>query len=238
MCATSGRWPIGSWAGYAGWLPAAASCCWATRDELIVPAKASSSAGAISCRRAASSRIGIAARRPSGRSCQSDRSAGFVGEPVSEHLLRCVMFLVEPRLDCVDRLAGVPEIIGRQLCGSTDLLCDHCLGFTPKAGTILQDTLDFRPRFADRHPPACARLRRRRGFELQQVPQDPGNLRTQFAPVRLPQALDLLGKVLPIERQIGTFGAPQRGRLLFRPTDEVLVVWRAQLRRTLMSSTK
>src|SRR5215472_6189666 len=212
MCATSSRRRPESPAGCAGWLPAAASCCWATRDALMFPAKASSSVRAISCRRAANSRIGIAARRSSGRSCPSDRSAALVREPVSEDLFRRVMFLVEPRLDCVDRLAVLPEIIRRQLCGSTDLLCDHCLGFTPKAGTILQDTLDFRPRFADRRPPACARLRRRRGSELQQVPQDPGDLRTQLAPIRLPQALDLLGEILPIERQVRTFGAPQRGR--------------------------
>src|SRR6516225_3101514 len=157
MCATNGRWPTGSPAGCAGWLPTAASSCLATQDAPMFPGK---------------------------------RSTGLVREPVSEYLLWCVMLRSKPRPNRAGGLAVLPEIIRRQLCGSADLFCDHGLGFTPKAGTILQDALDLCPRFADRRPPARARLRHRRDFELQEVPQDPGDLRTQLTPVRLSQALD------------------------------------------------
>src|SRR6516225_10038347 len=234
MSATSGRWPTGSPAGCASWSRAAPSSCSAIRDALISRIRASPSAHATSCRRAASSKIAIAARRSSGSSYPGERSAGLVREPVSEDLRLRISAFFEPCPDRVDGLAMLPEIIRCQLCGSADPLCDHCLDFTSKAGAVLQDILDFRPRFADRCPPARARLRRRRGFELQEVSQDPSNLRAQFAPIRLSQAHNLLGEVLPIERQIGTLGAPQRGRLLLGPAHEILVVERLQLRHILV----
>jgi hypothetical protein len=70
------------------------------------------------------------------------------------------------------------------------------------------------------------------------VPQDPGSLRAQLTPVRPPQALDFLGKVLPIERQVGTFGLPQLSRLLLGPAHEVFVVEVVQLRHFLIASVK
>ena len=74
------------------------------------------------------------------------------------------------------------------------------------------------------------------------MPQDPGDLRSQFPPVGLAQALDLLRKVFPIERQVRAsypsgrqaLGAPQRSGLLLGPAHEILVVERAWLRHVQM----
>jgi hypothetical protein len=73
--------------------------------------------------------------------------------------------------------------------------------------------------------------------------QNAGNLRTQLAPVRLPQGLDLLGKIIPIERQIRAsqsgrtqaLGPPQHGCVLLGPAHEVFVVERVQSRHRLIA---
>src|SRR5271163_4927362 len=73
--------------------------------------------------------------------------------------------------------------------------------------------------------------------------QNPSDLRPQLAPVRLTQALDLLGEILPIERQIRAsrsgrtqaLGLPQRGCLLLGPANEVFVVERVQPRHLLIA---
>jgi predicted nicotinamide N-methyase len=50
------------------------------------------------------------------------RSASFVWKPVSEDLLHCVMSRFEPFPDRIGGLAMLPEVVGRELCGSPDLL--------------------------------------------------------------------------------------------------------------------
>ena len=71
--------------------------------------------------------------------------------------------------------------------------------------------------------------------------EDSRDLRPQLSPVRLPQALDLLGKVLPIERQVRAsapaklLGLPQRGSLLLGPAHKILVVEGAWFRHILLA---
>src|SRR5487761_1670185 len=59
--------------------------------------------------------------------------------------------------------------------------------------------------------------------------QNSPRLRLEFGSLRFPQALDLLGEVLPVERQVRALGAAQSRRLLLGPAHKVLVVEMAHL---------
>ena len=63
-------------------------------------------------------------------------------------------------------------------------------------------------------------------FELEQVFKDDSEAAAQFTSHRTAQAVDLLGKVLPIERQFRVEAGrlPQHAGLLFGPADKILFV--------------
>jgi hypothetical protein len=119
-------------------------------------------------------------------------------------------------------------------------LIDH-LGQLRFQGRILaQDLVDVVPGSPNGAPPAEARLRRRRVSQLEQMLDDRRQTMPQFETDGLAQILDLLGDVLPIDRQVGARagGLPQLARLLLRPLDEVLVVKRFRRHRLTSLSTR
>ena len=75
------------------------------------------------------------------------------------------------------------EIVSRKPGCSTNLFLDQFGDLAPEARTLFQETLDLGSGFVDRRTPTRAWLGCARNFELQQVPQDTRDLRSQFPPV-------------------------------------------------------
>src|SRR4029077_8432095 len=93
-----------------------------------------------------------------------------------------------------------------------------------KAGAITQNQFDCSTGVRHGLTPSRPRFNSRRDFKLQKMAQDARDLSGQLASVGFSQALDLLGQILPIERQGGLLGAAQRLRLLLGPEEEILIV--------------
>lgn len=120
----------------------------------------------------------------------------------------------------------IDEICGCESGRYRRLFSDEPLYLAPQTRAVPEDVLDLDTRITNRLLPASPWLGRGRRIEFEVVAKNPPELRAKRGALRFAQALDLLGKVLPIERQVGAriLGPPQRSGLLFGPQQEIAIV--------------
>src|SRR5579862_6102526 len=158
--------------------------------------------------------------------CAGRASERRVGKPVSEDLIGGEAPLFEACLHSLRRFAVTAEVGSCEIGRYRGLFLNQPRHVAPQARAVLENVIDFDPRVADRFFPTWPWFDRRGGFEFELMPQNAPELRAKRGALRFPQALDLLGKVLPVERQVGAraLGPSQSGRLVLGPPHEIAVV--------------
>jgi hypothetical protein len=91
-------------------------------------------------------------------------------KPVPEDLLGGEAGVFEPRPNSLGRLAMLAQIGLGKFCCNADFVLDQVANLAPQAGAVSQPIANLLPRFADRRPPSCARLRGR-GLQVQELPR-------------------------------------------------------------------
>ena len=159
-------------------------------------------------------------------------AVGIGGKPIAEHLILGEGCLVEPGHDRSRDLSALPQVESDTAGRCRAQLGDGPADTLPQRTVALEKTFDLVATPPDRSSPARIRVPCRRELQLQQVLDDGVETVLQLELELLPQALDLLGQKLPVERHIGAYlgcGAQSFG-LVAGPGQEVRIVKGAGVR--------
>jgi hypothetical protein len=107
-------------------------------------------------------------------------------------LLRRKSTFLEPRPYSLGWLAVIFEVIRGELCGRRVLSFHDGVDFTPKAGTAFEEIFNLYACVADSRAPSDTWIGGRGCLELEQMAENPPDLRIELGPLRIPQAFYLL----------------------------------------------
>ena len=145
-------------------------------------------------------------------------------EPIAEHLLGGKPALLDPLRTAAAGSPCSPRSSAARFCCRSGLFPTMRSISRRRLGLSSQHIFDLRSSIADRRAPSAPRGSvAGDAIELEKMPENsPVCDLMPAAPIS--QALDLLGEVLPVERQVGALGVAQRRCLLLGPQHEIPVV--------------
>src|SRR4051812_15628103 len=123
-------------------------------------------------------------------------------KPIAENLVNRIPGASHRPLSGATDLAMLAQVGDGAIDGAGGLLRDHLLKLRLEARAVGKHQLRLLTPVTDRIKPTLSRSCCRRELQLGQMANDPIELAVKLAPIRSAQALDLLGKVLPIQRLV------------------------------------